>query len=120
MPTVKGIAAHHELQPAGRNPYYQPPPPSKRIPSPPLTRKVSAPTIIDADTVILDPQASDWVMVEPARAPQPTDSMQNRDGQGAPNGPSPFFWRRALTAYSHQMPAYTPFLSTGVQVNLVA
>ncbi len=120
MQMAKGITAQNALLPAGRNPYYQPPPPSKRISSPPLTRKVSAPTIIDADTVILDPQVSDWVTVEPTRAPQPTHSMQNKDGQGAPNGPAPFFWRRALTAYAHQMPAYTPFLSTGVQINLVA
>jgi hypothetical protein len=120
MPTVKGIAAHNELQPLGRNPYYQPPPPSKRISSPPLTRKVSAPTIIDADMVILDSQVSEWLTVEPARAPEPTHSMQNKDGQGEPNGPAPFFWRRALTAYAQQMPAYTPFLSNGVQINLVA
>lgn len=119
MPTVKGIVAHYDLLPSGSRPFYQPQPPSKTI-SIPAFRKVSAPTIIDADTVILDPQASDWVMVEPARAPQPTHSMQNNDRQGKANDPAPFFWRRALTAYAHQMPAYTPFLSTGVQVNLVA
>lgn len=120
MPTIQPITTQPSLPPAGRNSYNQPKSPPSRMVYGTAVRKVSAPTIIDADMVILDPQASDWVTVEPARAPRPTPSLQNMDGHGEPNGPAPFFWRRALTAYAHQMPAYAPFLSTGVQLNLVA
>ena len=119
MPTVNGITTQYELLPAGRNPYYQPPPPSKTI-SNTATRKVSGPTIIDADTVILDHQASDWPAIEPNGEAQPSPSVQCKDGRREASNHSPFSWRLALKAYAYQMPGVTSILSTGLQVNLVA
>ena len=119
MPAIRQISSHHELLPAGRNPYYQPPPPPKTISIPP-TRKVSAPTIIDADTVILDLNLSDWPAVEPGGDIQAPRSAREKGWTREPDRYTPFFWRRALKAYTHQMAAPTAFLSAGVQVNRLA
>lgn len=119
VPTVQGITAHHELLPAGRNPYHQPPPPPKTISIPPA-RKASAPTIIDADTVILDLNLSDWQAVEPAGGIQAPQSARENGWIGEADSYTPFFWRRALKAYTLQMSAPAAFQSTGGQVNHLA
>jgi hypothetical protein len=119
MTTIKGITAHQELLPAGRNPYHQPPPTPKTLSIPPA-RKVSAPTIIDADTVILDLNLADWPAVEPGRDIQAPQAAREKGWTRNPDNYTPFFWRRALTAYTLQMSAPTAFFSTGAQVNRLA
>jgi hypothetical protein len=120
MPTIKPITTQPSLLPAGRNPYNQPQSPPSRMVYGTAARKVSAPTIIDADTVILDPQAADWLMLEPDKSSPPPRPIQSKHGQRDRDDPTPFYWRLALNAYAHQLPAYTPLLATGVQINLVA
>jgi hypothetical protein len=117
MSMVKGITAQYELLPAGRNPYYQSFLPQKTISNQPV-RKAAAPTIIDADTVILD-SVTEWRETAPAEVPSRDLSISERISEERLN-PPPFFWLLALKAYENQMPAFIPTRASGLQVNLVA
>jgi hypothetical protein len=118
MNAVKEITVNFELLPPGRNPYYQPPQPSKTILSP-ATRKTAQSIIIDADTVILDSRASDWMTVAPL-GDLPSLSISDKEPEIVTNSPALFYRHQALKAYTNQILPFIPSLATGLRINLIA